>query len=152
MNNGEFAPRITTDINGVETALIILEDPAYPLLPQLMKPFTGYLDEEGNCLTISSIVAEWQWSMYLSISKLNSVVLCLEQNWPWIIGVCCILYNTDESQGGNFDNGLEAEVQRLAQQSEQPLRCPPETKPPDQCCENSFLFFLWVWGLKMCSG
>ena len=47
-NTRGFLPDWTKDISGIEAPLLILGDPAYPLLPWLMKPFpnTGNLTRQ----------------------------------------------------------------------------------------------------------
>ena len=39
VSTGNYLPNWTRKINGEDIPLVILDDPAYPLLPWLMKPF-----------------------------------------------------------------------------------------------------------------
>ena len=63
-NNGELLPDWKRTINGVEVPLVLLRDPAYPLLPWLMKPYrensavTPQRTHFNYCLSRARVVVE----------------------------------------------------------------------------------------------
>ncbi|KAG6934499.1 hypothetical protein G0U57_016940, partial [Chelydra serpentina] len=46
LQEGIYFPDQKTTVGDVEMPIVILRDPAYPLMPWLMKPYTGVLDSE----------------------------------------------------------------------------------------------------------
>ena len=58
--NGEFLPNWKRNINGVDVPLLILGDPAYPLLPWLIKayPETGGQQPKVNAILITAKVEQ----------------------------------------------------------------------------------------------
>ncbi|KAG6929024.1 hypothetical protein G0U57_006683, partial [Chelydra serpentina] len=105
----------------VEMPIVILGDPAYPLMPWLMKPYTGALDSDKELfnyrLSKCRMVVECAfghlkgcWRSLLTHSDLS------ETNIPIVIAACCVLHNLCET----FMAGWEIEANRLAADYAQP--------------------------------
>ena len=114
-NAGTLFPDSKTMIAGVEVPIVVLGDPAYPLLPWIMKP---YIDT-------SNLTCEQQRFNY-RLSRARVVVEDafgrLKQRWrcqlkrndtdvldlPVQVAACCVLHNIREMHSGCFsDNWLD---------------------------------------------
>ncbi|KAM7173680.1 uncharacterized protein RBU57_004049 isoform 2-T2 [Macrochelys suwanniensis] len=101
---GTFFPEWKITVGEVEMPIVILGDPAYPLMPWLMKPYTGSLDSSK----------EW-FNYRLSWCRMTVECAfgCLKGRWrslygkldlaehsiPTVISTCCTLHNTSREQG-----------------------------------------------------
>ena len=107
---GKLLPDTTVAINGVDVPLMILGDPAYPMLPWLMKPFT----ENGR-------LSSKQLHFNYRLSRARMVVECafgrLKGRWrsllkrndtdikfiPKYVATCCVLHNICEIHRDEFN-------------------------------------------------
>ncbi|CAM5078980.1 unnamed protein product [Natator depressus] len=105
--------------------IVILGDTAYPLMPWLMKPYTGTLDgskEQFNYrLSKYRMVVECafgclkvRWHSLLTRLDLSITNISI------VITACCVLHNICESKGEKFMAGWEVEANRLAANYAQP--------------------------------
>ncbi|KAG6929899.1 hypothetical protein G0U57_004774, partial [Chelydra serpentina] len=125
LQEGIYFPNHKITVGDVEMPIVILRDPAYPLMPWLMKPYTGALDSEKElfnyCLSKCRMVVECafgrlkgRWRSLLTHSDLS------QTNIPIVIAACCVLHNLCESKGETFMAGWEVEANRLAADYAQP--------------------------------
>ncbi|EMP29947.1 hypothetical protein UY3_12939 [Chelonia mydas] len=125
LQQGTYFPDQKITFGDVEMPIVILGDPAYPLMPWLMKPYTGTLDSSQELfnyrLSKCRMVVECafghlkaRWHSLLSRLDLS------ETNIPIIITACCALYNICESKGETFMAGWEVEANLLAAGFAQP--------------------------------
>uniref|UniRef100_A0A8C0QIQ0 DDE Tnp4 domain-containing protein n=1 Tax=Chelonoidis abingdonii TaxID=106734 RepID=A0A8C0QIQ0_CHEAB len=112
-------------VGDVEMPIVILGDPAYPLMPWLMKPYTGKLDRSkdrfnyrlSRCrMTVECAFGRLKGRWRSLYGKLH----VLESSIPAIITACCILHNICEGKGETFSDEWASEVQRLEAEFAQP--------------------------------
>lgn len=109
--NGELLPTLTESIGGVDVPLVILGDPAYPLLPWLMKAFpdNGRLSSQQKLfnyrLSHARVVVEHAYG------RLKGRWRCLlkrldvhVRDVPELVAACCVLHNMCEVHGDTFDD------------------------------------------------
>ncbi|CAM5132271.1 unnamed protein product [Natator depressus] len=125
LQEGTCFPDQKITIGDVEMPIVILGDPAYPLMPWLMKLYTGSLDSSqelfnyklSKCRMVvecafGCLKARWcSLLTWLDVSKTNIST---------VITACCALHNICESKGETFMAGWEAEANRLATGYAQP--------------------------------
>ncbi|CAM5081672.1 unnamed protein product [Natator depressus] len=125
LQEGIYFPDQKITVGDVEIPIVILGDPAYPLMPWLMKPYTGTLDSSkelfNHRLSKCRMVVECafgrlkgRWRSLLTRSDLS------ETNIPIVIATCCVLHNLSESKGETFMAGWEVEANRLSAEYAQP--------------------------------
>ncbi|XP_065440253.1 uncharacterized protein LOC135981485 [Chrysemys picta bellii] len=125
LKEGAYFPDQKITVGDVDMSIVILGDPAYRLLPWLMKPYTGSLDsskEQFNYrLSKCRMVVECAfgclkafWRCLLSRSDLSA------NNILIVIAACCVLHNICESKGETFMAGWEVETNCLVSDFEQP--------------------------------
>ncbi|XP_065438983.1 uncharacterized protein LOC135981276 [Chrysemys picta bellii] len=119
LQQGTYFPDQKITVGDVEMPIVILGDPVYPLMPWLMKPYTGTLDSSqelfnyrlSKCRMLvecafGRLKARWcSLLTWLNLSKTNV---------PIVITACCVLHNLCESKGEMFMAGWEVEANRLA--------------------------------------
>ncbi|CAM5073258.1 unnamed protein product [Natator depressus] len=112
-------------VGDVEMPIVILGDTAYPLMPWLMKPYTGSLDSSQELfdyrLSKCRMVVECafgclkaHWRSLLTRLDLS------DTNIPTVITACCALHDICESKGEMFRAGWEVEANRLTPGYAQP--------------------------------
>ncbi|CAM5109571.1 unnamed protein product [Natator depressus] len=125
LQEGTYFPDQKITFGDVEMPIVILGDPAYPLMPWLMKPYIGTLDsskEQFNCrLNKCRMVVECAfgrlkacWCSLLTRLDLSTT------NIPIVIATCCVLHNICESKGETFMAGWEVEATCLVASFAQP--------------------------------
>ncbi|CAM5127478.1 unnamed protein product [Eretmochelys imbricata] len=111
LQEGTLFPDQKITIGDVETPIVILGDHAYPLMPWLMKPYTGSLDNSQELfnyrLSKCRMVVECafghlkaRWCSLLTRLDLSKT------NIPTVITACCVLHNICKSKGEDVYGGM----------------------------------------------
>ncbi|XP_060095227.1 uncharacterized protein LOC132572328 [Heteronotia binoei] len=135
MNQGTFGPNAIMDMEGEQVKPVILGDPAYPLLPWLMTPYSGHLDTSkqrfNDTLNCCRTVVEYaferlrgRWRCLLSRLDVR------ERYAPRVIVACCILHNICEAKGEPLQEGWEEVVRSVSRSYQQPERQPVYVSNP----------------------
>ena len=108
--DGTLFPDCKKVISGTEIPIVILGDPAYPLLPWLMKPYldNGHLSREQRTfnyrLSRARVVVEDAYGRlkgrWRCLSKRNDADV---SDLPELVAACCVLHNICEIHGENFN-------------------------------------------------
>ena len=107
---GTLFPDSKKTIAGKEIPLLVLGDPAYPLLPWLMKAFpdNGSLSREQKAfnyrLSKARVVVEHAYGRlkgrWRCLLKRNDVLV---DDLPKLVAACCVLHNICEIRDESFD-------------------------------------------------
>ncbi|KAM7151325.1 uncharacterized protein RBU57_012021 [Macrochelys suwanniensis] len=104
---GTFFPDQKITVGEVEMPIVILGDPAYPLMPWLMKPYTGSLDTSkerfnyrlSRCrMTVECAFGRLKGCWHSLYGKLDLA----DDSIPTVISACCTLHNICEGKGERF--------------------------------------------------
>ena len=108
--NGTLFPEWTKTIAQEEIPLVVLGDPAYPLLPWVMKPYidNGHLSRDQRRfnyrLSRARVVVEDAYGRlkgrWRCLSKRNDTEI---SDLPELIAACCVLHNLCEIHGERFN-------------------------------------------------
>uniref|UniRef100_A0A8C4VE01 DDE Tnp4 domain-containing protein n=1 Tax=Gopherus evgoodei TaxID=1825980 RepID=A0A8C4VE01_9SAUR len=107
LQQGNYFPDQKITVGDIEMLVVILGDPAYPLMPWLMKPYAGSLDSSqelfnyrlSKCrMVVESAFGRLKacWRTLLTRSDFS------QTNVPFVIAACCVLHNLCESKGETF--------------------------------------------------
>ena len=118
--NGTLLPDWKQTIGGQEVPLVVLGDPAYPLLSWLMKAFpdNGSLTAQQKTynyrLSRARVVVEHaygrlkgRWHCLLKRNDINV------HDVPTVVAACCVLHNICETRGENFEDQWMQDVDNV---------------------------------------
>ncbi|XP_053871532.1 uncharacterized protein LOC128829987 [Malaclemys terrapin pileata] len=122
---GTFFPDQKITVGEVEMPIVILGDPAYPLMSWLMKSYTGSLDSSkeqfNNRLSQSRMTVECAFGCLKGCwHSLYGKLDLADDSIPAAISACCTLHNICEGKGEKFTWAWNSEVQNLKSEFEQP--------------------------------
>ena len=115
----ELLPNWTESIGGEEVPLVILGDPAYPLLPWVMKAFADNGRLSSQQKTFNYRLSRARVTVEHAYGRLKGRWRCLLKRLdvnvsdvPRLVAACCTLHNICEIHGDTFDEewleGVEA--------------------------------------------
>nr|XP_025038018.1 protein ALP1-like [Pelodiscus sinensis] len=98
---GAFFPERNYAVGDVQMPTCIVANAAYPLMPQLMKPYTGHLDSSRELF--NSHLNQAHFQVGCAFGHLKGRFRCLltrlvmgEHNIPNVVAACCVLHNVVE--------------------------------------------------------
>lgn len=114
-NNNKLIPKHSIHINNKEIPLMIAGDPAYPLLPWLIKGYTGsltpeqesfntYLSSARICIENAFGRLKGRWRCLLKRCDINYKFM------PQVISACCVLHNIVEQAKDHYHASWTNEV------------------------------------------
>ncbi|CAM4589218.1 unnamed protein product [Caretta caretta] len=91
LQEGTLFPDQKITVGDVEMPICILGDPAYTLMPWLMKPYTGSLDSSQELFNYR--LSKCRVVVECAFGRLKARWHLSETNIPTVITACCVLHN-----------------------------------------------------------
>lgn len=117
-SNGTLLPNRPQVIEGVQVPLIILEDPVYPLLHWLMKPYLENSSTTSKEHTYNYHQSRARMVVENAFGRLKGRLRCLLKrmdtdvcNVPNIVASCVVLHNVCELYGDNCSDDWVVETE-----------------------------------------
>ena len=106
-----FQPGRTREISGTSVPIVLLGDPAYPLLPWLMKPFSDDGQLTRGKARFNFKLSSARMTVENAFGRLKGRWRCLlkrndtaSNKIPKLVTACCVLHNICEKYGESFDD------------------------------------------------
>ena len=105
-SNGQLFPDQTRTINGHSLPIVIVGDPAYPLLPWVMKPYPEYAGMPQKQRNFNFRLSKARITVEHAFGRLKGRWRCLLKrmdyhidNVPHVVAACVVLHNICETLG-----------------------------------------------------
>ena len=128
-------PNYIVNIEGVQMPIVLLGDPAYPLMTWLMKPYSDNGHLTGGQTRFNYRLSKARMVVENAFGRLKGRWRCLLKrndnalkNVPNMVASCCVLHNLCETWGESFDEAWLQEVDKSADVFHQPNDVQPENQ------------------------
>ena len=128
-------PNDMVNIEGEQVPIVLLGDPAYPLMTWLMKPFSDNGRLTDSQTRFNYRLSKARMVVENAFGRLKGRWRCLLKrndnalkNVPNVVASCCVLHTLCETWGESFDDAWLQEVEQSANEFNQPNDLPHDNQ------------------------